>query len=141
MVTYYVVGFWFNNARDRVALIRKIKPEWQKGLLNGVGGKVEGNESFRQAMVREFQEETGVETIEGNWTLAIEQRGENYFLAVFHGKALTNVCEDFIKADEQVEWYNVKELLEREDLIKNLPWFITLAFDKDVKLPLQVFTS
>ena len=52
----YVVGFMFSEE------ILKNKPDWQAGRLNGVGGKVEPNEYPDQAMVREFEEETGVRT-------------------------------------------------------------------------------
>jgi hypothetical protein len=37
----YVCGFMFANDFTEVALIRKNKPEWQRGKLNGIGGKVE----------------------------------------------------------------------------------------------------
>ena len=55
----YVAGFCFSECGGRVALIRKLKPEWQRGLLNGIGGKMEPGESLHSAMVREFEEETG----------------------------------------------------------------------------------
>ena len=58
----YVVGFLFNQDRNKVALIKKLKPQWQKGLLNGVGGKIEAGETSKEAMIREFREETGVDT-------------------------------------------------------------------------------
>lgn len=42
-------------------MIRKNRPEWQAGRLNGVGGKVETTDADgHAAMVREFTEETGV---------------------------------------------------------------------------------
>src|SRR5690242_8153539 len=56
----YVVGFALDNF-GRVALIRKNRPDWQKGSLNGIGGHIEQGETAYAAMVREFQEETGVE--------------------------------------------------------------------------------
>jgi len=56
----YVCGFMFNQRMSSVILIRKQKPEWQAGMLNGVGGKVEKGEHERVAMIREFKEETGV---------------------------------------------------------------------------------
>ncbi len=55
----YVAGFYFSECGERVALIRKLKPEWQRGWLNGIGGKVEPGESPLSAMVREFEEEAG----------------------------------------------------------------------------------
>lgn len=56
----YVLGFCFSEDRSKVALIKKNKPEWQNGKLNGIGGKVEGDELFINAMRREFEEETGM---------------------------------------------------------------------------------
>lgn len=45
MKTYYTLGFLFDYGQLNVALIRKTKPKWQAGLLNGIGGHVEENET------------------------------------------------------------------------------------------------
>lgn len=64
----YVLGFAFNAGKTHVVLIEKDRPEWQKGKSNGVGGKIEPeDECPRSAMVREFEEETGVTTKENDW--------------------------------------------------------------------------
>ena len=55
-MTSYSCGFLFDVA-GRVVLIRKKRPDWQVGMLNGVGGHVEGHETFHECMVREFKEE------------------------------------------------------------------------------------
>lgn len=57
-MTVYTCAFAFH--KNNVLLIRKAKPDWQAGLLNGIGGKVEDGESIFQATVREFKEETGL---------------------------------------------------------------------------------
>lgn len=62
----YTVAFAF--AGSTVLLIRKAKPDWQKGLLNGIGGKLEGSESVLECTVREFREETGL------WNVAFEPK-------------------------------------------------------------------
>jgi 8-oxo-dGTP diphosphatase len=41
----YVVGFLFNEGKTKVVLIKKNRPDWQKGYFNGVGGKIEGDET------------------------------------------------------------------------------------------------
>lgn len=64
----YVVGFMFSAHLDRVALIHKLKPEWQLGLMNGVGGKTEPGEQPIDAMVREFKEEVDVPTLPSEWS-------------------------------------------------------------------------
>lgn len=57
--TKYVVGFMFSEDSSKVALIRKNRPEWQKGLLNGIGGHCESSDKNNQdTMIREFEEET-----------------------------------------------------------------------------------
>lgn len=58
-MTNYVLGFMFNYDATHVVLIRKNKPAFLAGFLNGVGGKIEENETPYDAMVREFEEEAG----------------------------------------------------------------------------------
>src|SRR3990167_7537739 len=54
----YSVGFVFSMDKSRVLLIKKNKPEWQAGLLNGVGGKAEPQDRrARETMRRECMEE------------------------------------------------------------------------------------
>jgi len=53
----YAVGFIHND--NDVALIRKDRPQWQAGFLNGIGGKLEPGESPHDAMIRECHEEAG----------------------------------------------------------------------------------
>lgn len=137
----YSVGLYFSADGKKVALIRKAKPDWQKGKLNGVGGHVEDRETFAQCMTREFQEETGIETFEFNWTLMVEQRGVDYILAVFKAHHQNTDLPTFKSANnEPVEWYDVATLCARTDVIPNIKWFTWLAFDKVVQLPLQVQT-
>jgi len=74
----YVVGFLFDDFDENdklVTLIKKNRPSWQAGLWNGIGGKVEPGETNYQAMVREFAEETGVQTYESDWQLYSVVRG------------------------------------------------------------------
>ncbi|MCP3924893.1 MAG: NUDIX domain-containing protein [Desulfobacterales bacterium] len=56
----FVVGFAFTEDKKQVLLVRKEKPPWQKGHLNGVGGKVKKGETPLEAMMREGHEETGL---------------------------------------------------------------------------------
>lgn len=56
----YVLGFMFTEDGKGVVLIQKKKPAWQHGRWNGIGGKIEERETPEKAIVREFEEETGV---------------------------------------------------------------------------------
>lgn len=55
----YVLGFCFGTRLVTVLLIRKTRPSWQAGKLNGVGGKIKTGETPMQTMEREFREEIG----------------------------------------------------------------------------------
>jgi|SRR5579863_4302276 len=73
--TQYVLGFLFSPDKRRVILIRKSKPAWQAGMLNGIGGKVEYNESIVDAMRREWVEETNCDS--PLWQHRVTMIGEN----------------------------------------------------------------
>lgn len=60
------MGFAFDSDL-RVALVKKDRPAWMAGKWNGVGGKVEPGEAPIEAMVREFEEETGLLTSPVEW--------------------------------------------------------------------------
>ena len=62
----YVLGFCFLPDWTCV-LIEKTKPDWQSGLVNGLGGSIEPGETIHEAMVREFREECGVDTHQKQW--------------------------------------------------------------------------
>lgn len=64
---HYVLGFAFEPYLNQVLVINKTKPDWQVGMMNGVDGKVEEGESPGEAMVREFEEETGQPTSKDQW--------------------------------------------------------------------------
>jgi len=45
---------------DRVLLVQKDRPAWQKGCLNLLGGKVEPGEAELDTAIRELKEESGL---------------------------------------------------------------------------------
>ena len=56
-LNHYVMGFVFNEAQNRVLLIKKLRPEWMKNRWNGIGGHIEPGETPLEAMIRESKEE------------------------------------------------------------------------------------
>lgn len=69
---HYVLGFYLTP--HGVVLIEKTKPDWQRGLCNGLGGSVEPSERGVEAMVREFREESGIETAADDWQYVATMR-------------------------------------------------------------------
>jgi len=121
----YVVGFLFRNNGTEVALVRKLKPEWQRGRLNGIGGKIEPNEDSRAAMVREFAEETGA-TVD-DWRAFAWLRGHGWEVDMYvsHAPAEVRTVEE-----EEIAWFPVAEI-PFLPTIPNLRWLIPMALDKD----------
>lgn len=121
----YVAGFLFSEDFERVALIKKNRPDWQKGKLNGIGGHIEEPESPIEAMTREFLEETGATELE--WIkFALLYEVDVFDLHFFCGVGdLTKVKT---KTDEEIEIIRVDELKEY-DTIENLSWLVDLAID------------
>ena len=57
----------FLRYQDKYLLLNRDKPTWM-GCWNGVGGKIEGNETPVEAAIRETYEETGIKVnIENNY--------------------------------------------------------------------------
>ena len=127
----YVVGFMFSADLKRVALIRKKRPKWQEGLLNGIGGKIKEDEIPRQSMVREFLEETGHETTPSAWQIIHDMGGSDSDNEPFTVKVYTTVGDvDALvsKTDEPVEVVYVNSIHpNRADVVDNLCWLVAIA--------------
>ena len=129
----YCVGFAFKaDIPGYVYLIKKKRPEWQKGKLNGVGGKIEENETPLEAMVREFEEETGIKTTEEQWRYFcyLTEQGEDWEVFFFttnlkKGAHLRRMNLE----DECVYLIDWREYFfhNPEGLISNLQWLLPLS--------------
>jgi 8-oxo-dGTP diphosphatase len=130
MKTEMVLGLLFASDRRSVALIEKLRPKWQAGKLNGIGGKIEPGEAPVTAMVREFQEEAGVNIPEENWQYFLTIEGGDWRVYIFrafgdyHLKTTT---------DETVLWWalGMNNGLFTDKRIPNLDWIIPMALDAD----------
>lgn len=129
----YVVGFIFSEDRQRVALIRKIKPSWQAGKLNGLGGKIEPDEDAENAIFREVEEEAGVSIPPMLWREFYVATGGQWqctFFKTFRDVQLSSPEE------EKVAWYNVTDVLSGKGGFQLTPqcyWLIAMALDDQHK--------
>ena len=125
---YYCLGFLFDKSRELVALIEKQKPEWQRGKLNGIGGKVE-NETLHAAMVREFREETGVEI--RAWEAFAVMLGQDWSVRCFRAFDTDALISIRSMEAERVVIADVERVRSRAlPVIANLTWLIPLALDQ-----------
>lgn len=129
----YVVGFMFSDDQKKVALIRKNKPEWQAGKLNGIGGSVEPGENSEQAQVREFIEEAGVAA---GWQYYLsktvhrlngEELPEPYTVDYFVSIGDLSLVKTM--TGEKVDIYTIEEIQTRDDVIPSIRWAIPMALE------------
>jgi 8-oxo-dGTP pyrophosphatase MutT (NUDIX family) len=122
-MTEYVLGFAFTYDFNNVVLIKKSKPEWQAGLLNGIGGKVEPSDGFHnRAMAREYREETGVITLHDQWKWFAQMSGKDF--AVYCYYIVNDSAVRLVRSAESevVGVYST-------DIVPNLSWLIPMAID------------
>lgn len=132
-MTSYVVGFAFNETRERVLLIRKERPTWQAGLFNGVGGHIERGETVTEAAAREFEEEVGIATGPEDWRFTGVMQFPHTGACVYVLTAtLSNLAGFRQMTDELPRIWDVQEALIRSSrLIPNLRWLIPLCLDDE----------
>lgn len=133
-ITPYVAGFLFRGPSipeaASVALVRKLKPKWQLGLWNGIGGKVEKGESQAAAMRREALEEIGL-PVSVDWNYFHTEEGRDY--AVSFWRAL--VPEGFVlpvenDAGEACDWVGTSLAPDpNRQVVGNLRWLVPMAQD------------
>jgi len=126
----YACGFAFDGSENlvfptlSVALIRKVRPDWQKGFLNGIGGHIEDGETSQKAMAREFEEETGLAV--PFWEFFVTLEGGDWFCDFYRA---FDVDLSMVKTmtDEHVVVMPVRPL--PPDVVPNLHWLVPLALD------------
>lgn len=133
MRTRYVCGFFF-DAANHVLLIRKARPAWQAGKLNGVGGKIEAGETPAEAMVREFHEECGLVTAESDWRHYATLDGGFGEVLFFSGRGDASGAQSM--TDEQVVLIDAMAL--PENVVWNARWLIPMALDARISEPVVV---
>lgn len=123
-VKQYTLGFLFRG--DKVLLIQKNRPDWQKGKWNGVGGHIEHGETADYAMKREFKEEADATP---NW---------EWFCSMVFNKAVVHCFRSFTvvdvktMTDERLFWWEVNDL--PKNVIPNLNWLIPMALQSEPEM-------
>lgn len=151
----YVCGFMCSWDVQNFLLIRKTHPEWQKGKLNGIGGKIEKRipgydieygvpieETPFEAMIREFHEETGITTTRQRWhcfhieELDIGPDGQEktkvYYFAAFGDEAKRQyIGENNDPMFEVVSSYTIPDIYfsDPEDTVYDVPYILRMIID------------
>lgn len=132
MITEYVVGFAFSENKEEMVAILKKRPSTIASMLCGPGGKFDktkGDTNLVDTMVREFEEETWVQSSANEWLYIQDITGHG-------GKPVAIFCafgDKFLtartKTDEEIFILNVNEALQRNDLVPEFIDLVTKALD------------
>ncbi|WP_207796837.1 NUDIX hydrolase [Aliarcobacter cryaerophilus] len=103
-----VVGIITDN--KEILLLKKNNPDWQKGLYNGIGGKVELNTTPLETIIKKCQEELGVNI--SNWIeldSEITSSGIEivYFLTILNEGEIKKLQS---QTDERSELFSINNL-------------------------------
>jgi 8-oxo-dGTP diphosphatase len=129
----YVLGIVTTPDFKKVLLVRKVKPAWQEGRWNGIGGKIEPDETPRGAMDREWREETQCK-VPAQWDLRIRLAHvtRDSMVYFFHGilDHESLACFKDEGRGEILEIFDVAHL--PESVMDNLRWMIPMFLDYGV---------
>lgn len=103
-----VVGIITDN--EEILLLKKNNPDWQKGLYNGIGGKVELNTTPLETIIKKCQEELGVNI--SNWIELDSEISSSgieivYFLTTLNEGEIKNLQS---QTDERSELFSINNL-------------------------------
>ena len=127
--TAYVAGFLFSPPLIGrcVLLIRKARPAWQAGKLNGIGGHIEPGETPINAMEREFYEEAGLTVL--NWRPVAVLTGKQFIVHFFSAWADVEFFDSArAQTDEPLVRLNLSDMW-KAPIIPNLRFLLPLALD------------
>lgn len=130
------LGYILSPDRRQVLLVHRNarKGDHHLGKYNGLGGKMEAGEDVRSCMVREIQEEAGINCLEMtlrgtvNWP-GFGPDGENwlgfiFLITAFAGTPLA--CNE----EGDLEWYPLAEI-DKLSMWEGDRFFLPLVFDND----------
>ncbi|MDR5759937.1 NUDIX domain-containing protein [Caballeronia sp. LZ035] len=134
----YVTGFMFSECRRHVVLVSKLKPEWQHGKVNGVGGKVEAGETAADAMAREFMEEAMVASTPDEWIHYVRLVRPGSYKIDFFFMSSAEAFSARRGDAEEIGIFPVDAL--PDNVIPNLRWLVPLALEPGLRFdaPLEI---
>ena len=143
----YKYTICFIRKSDKILLLNRNKKP-NMGMWNGVGGKIEENETPYEGIIRETFEETGIElssvTYKGNVVFKSkdESRGSEG-MYVFLADLPDGVHMDtpLSTAEGLLEWKEIDWILNKDNrgVVSNLPKYLPIVLTEENKLE-HIFT-
>ena len=129
-INRYVLGFAFTEEATSVLLVRKNRPDWQKGKLNGIGGKIKIRETPIAAINREAFEGAGIKV---SWQHKGVIKGTNNAGSEFECHVFY-AYEDFEwqqKKDEELIMADALYYWQKGEILQSLNYLIPFGLYND----------
>lgn len=129
----YVLGFMIDEINNKILLIKKNRPAFQAGKLNGIGGKIEENELPIEALVREVSEETGLQTKDYEWRFFGRMNLPDGGCVHLFSSLRNDLEKAQSMTDEEVLIKDLKFDELKGLVMPNLIWLIDSSLDESLK--------
>lgn len=125
----------FIKRGEEILLLNRERASWM-GCWNGVGGKLDPSETPRAAMIRELEEETGIQSYELHFKGLVTWKGDDFDYGGMYAY-IAEVPPDFVyptpsKTDEGIlDWKKTDWIMNADNagIVSNIP--ITLPYMLD----------
>lgn len=134
----YTLGFIFTRDLKKVLLIKKLHPKWQRGKLNGLGGKIEKGETTLESITREVKEESDLDIEKTAWLFIGIFNSSEWIVEIFASLYKGNPNDAKSIEKEKVKWVNAKNL--PKNALENLQWLLPFILFKLQTNSKQTFT-
>lgn len=129
----FVLALLYTADQRRVVLMRRTRPAWQAGRVNGLGGALMAGELPHDGARREVREECGVDVAE--WTEVLVWEDAEYRMHVM--RAVSELARGARTLEDQEVFLADVDALPA-NVIDNLRWLVPLALDAEVAMPIPV---
>jgi len=135
---HYCLGFVISDRQ--VLLIRKNSGR-MKGKTNGLGGTIEPNETPKQAISREVEEESAIYIAPEEWSHVATVLGGGWKMEVFVTLVKILYSDDSWQSSDEgeVSFYGLSNLPQNMDLTAK--WLLQMTYDDTVSWPLTIWTN
>lgn len=118
---------------EQILLLNREHPTWM-GRWNGIGGKIEAEETPEQSAAREIEEETGIQVEKLEWKGIVSWISNDTSKGYMH-LFLAEVSEDYPyetpvrKAEGILDWKSIDWILhpKNEGVTDSIPYFLPRA--------------
>lgn len=122
----YTLGFIRYN--DEILMINRLKQPWQ-GCWNGVGGKIEPNESLKASMIREIEEETGIKVLIENLVYKGKltwSPNDGSHLHIFLIDTFEKIQTPILTSEGILDYRKIDWIVDKDNLgvASNIPYFL-----------------